>query len=135
MSRFLVGDAVVWTSQAQGYSRQKQGVIVSVVAPNERPDRNFFPDLYKGSGCGFGRDHESYVVRVKNRHYWPRASSLVKAGPTTEQRLAARLARIAQIIESADHRAMAADGPVTKTRDEMTDDEFRQIYQLAKGGA
>jgi hypothetical protein len=28
---------------------------------------------------------------------------------------------------------MAADGPVTNTRDEMTDEELRRIYRLAGG--
>jgi hypothetical protein len=42
-----------------------------------------------------------------------------------------RLLRIARIIETVDNRAMAADGPVTPTRHEMTDDEMRQIYALA----
>lgn len=44
-----------------------------------------------------------------------------------------RLARIANIIESVDHRAMAADGPVTPTLAEMTQDEISSIYALAKG--
>ena len=46
-----------------------------------------------------------------------------------------RLGSIARIIESVDNRAMAADGPVTKTRLEMTDDEMRRIYALATGKA
>lgn len=46
---------------------------------------------------------------------------------------ASRLAEIAAIIEHVDSRCMAADGPVTKTRHEITDDELRRIYRLAKG--
>lgn len=45
-----------------------------------------------------------------------------------------RLDLIAQIIERVDHRAMAADGDVTPTRHEMTDQEMRDIYRLADGG-
>lgn len=42
-----------------------------------------------------------------------------------------RLDRIADIIEDVDLRCMATDGPVTKTRNEITDDEIREIYKLA----
>lgn len=48
--------------------------------------------------------------------------------------LRARLQAIAEIIENVDHRAMAADGPVTPTKDEITADELRQIYNIANGG-
>lgn len=80
MKSFKVGETVQWTSQAQGYSKSKEGVVVAIVPAGERPDREAFLDLYKGAGCGFGRDHESYVVRVKNKHYWPRVSALQSKG-------------------------------------------------------
>ena len=44
-----------------------------------------------------------------------------------------RLKEIASIIEAVDNRCMAADGPVTPTRLEMTDEELRHIYALATG--
>lgn len=44
-----------------------------------------------------------------------------------------RLQQIAQIIEKVDYRASFADGPVAKTQHEISDEEFRQIYRLAKG--
>lgn len=44
-----------------------------------------------------------------------------------------RLNEIAQILEWVDNRCMAADGPVTLTKDEITTEELRRIYQLAKG--
>lgn len=43
-----------------------------------------------------------------------------------------RLDKIAIIIEIVDNRCMAADGPVENTRLEMTDQEMRKIYKLAK---
>ena len=43
----------------------------------------------------------------------------------------ARLDRIAAIIETVDHRCMAADGPVTPTLQEMTQKEMTEIYSLA----
>jgi len=42
---------------------------------------------------------------------------------------------IKEIIEDVDHRAMAADGPVTPTRQEMTDREMRNIYEAAIFGS
>lgn len=44
-----------------------------------------------------------------------------------------RLARIAEIIEQVDVRAMASDGPVSPTMQVMTQDEISAIYALAKG--
>lgn len=44
-----------------------------------------------------------------------------------------RLDAIKAIIDSVENRCMAADGPVTKTRHEMTDEELRRIYRLASG--
>lgn len=81
--RFVVGAMVKWVSQAQGVAKEKIGLVVEVVAAGGRPNRVAFPDLHKG-GCGFARDHESYVVRVdvgktpgrSMRHYWPRVSAL-----------------------------------------------------------
>ena len=43
------------------------------------------------------------------------------------------LARIAEIIETVDNRAMAADGPVTPTLQEMEPAEMLEIYRLATG--
>lgn len=48
------------------------------------------------------------------------------------EELIRRLRRIAQIIEDVDNRCLAADGPVTPTLQEMTVDEMREIYGLAK---
>jgi len=45
----------------------------------------------------------------------------------------ARLRRIAEIIETVDGRCLAADGPVTATLNEMTQQEISEIYELAKG--
>lgn len=48
---------------------------------------------------------------------------------TSEQRLTA----IAELIEAVVDRCLADDGPVGDTRTEMTADEMRYIYKLAKG--
>lgn len=70
------GDRVSWQSQSQGYHKVKEGVIVAVIPAGCRPSDVVFPSLYKGAGPGYGRDHESYVVKVGSRFYWPRAKAL-----------------------------------------------------------
>lgn len=42
-----------------------------------------------------------------------------------------RLKEIAAIIYAVDERCLAADGPVTKTLNEMTQQEISRIYKLA----
>lgn len=46
-----------------------------------------------------------------------------------------RLFRIAEILENVDRRCEVADGPVTKTQEEITAAEMLEIYRLAKGKA
>ena len=43
-----------------------------------------------------------------------------------------RLNMIAEILEWVDNRCMAVDGPVTLTKDEITTEELKTIYRLAK---
>jgi hypothetical protein len=76
---FVLSDQVTWTSQSQGYQKTKAGEIVEVVAPGAYPDRTRFIALYRGSGVGMPRDHESYVVQVGRQFYWPRANQLRRA--------------------------------------------------------
>lgn len=80
MSQFQLGDAVKWSSQAQGYRKEKHGTVVQIVEAGHRPDRERFLSLYRGSGCGFGRRALSYVVQVGSKFYWPRESSIVADG-------------------------------------------------------
>jgi hypothetical protein len=75
--KFNLGAMVKWTSQAGGCTVDKVGEVQEVVPAGKKPDRARFPTLYKGSGIGLKRDHESYVVRVNGRGvYWPRVSHL-----------------------------------------------------------
>jgi hypothetical protein len=76
MKRFELGEIVSWRSQAQGFDKVKTGEVVEVLMPGMRPDRERFPDLYRGPGVGLGRDHISYVVQVGRKHYWPRVKHL-----------------------------------------------------------
>jgi hypothetical protein len=84
---FKLNDTVTWTSQAQGFSKTKEGIVAEVVAPNEMPTREKFLHLYKNAGVGFPRNHESYVIMVKNTPYWPHANKLklVKKAPEWEE--------------------------------------------------
>jgi pyruvoyl-dependent arginine decarboxylase (PvlArgDC) len=79
MANFLkLGDRVRWVSQSQGYRKAKEGEIVEVVPAGFSPNRDAFPQLYQGMGVGFPRNHDSYVVLVGKKPYWPRASLLEK---------------------------------------------------------
>lgn len=44
-------------------------------------------------------------------------------------KLAEACLKVKGIIESVENRCMAADGPVTPTRQEITDAELRDIYE------
>lgn len=89
MSKFKVGQTVKWSSSAGGSTKEKQGKVVVIVCPGKYPTAHRlecdFPDCSVGStlGGGYGRDHESYLVKVpgptpkaKPRLYWPRVSAL-----------------------------------------------------------
>jgi len=69
-------DTVHWTSQSQGFKKTKSGVVVEIVPPKTYPNKNRFPQLYKGGSIGSRRNHESYVVMVGNQPYWPRVTHL-----------------------------------------------------------
>lgn len=77
--RITHGTTVRWTSGAAGTMAEKIGIVVEVVPAGKYPDRAF-TSLYKSSGIGRHRDHESYVVAVKRKtsekYYWPRVVTL-----------------------------------------------------------
>jgi hypothetical protein len=76
-----LGTVVEWTSQSQGSSKTKRGVIVAVVQGDQLPNREEYPQLYTGAGLGSWRHHESYVVQVGKKYYWPRVSALKEVKP------------------------------------------------------
>ena len=87
--KFKLGDKVKWSSQAQGFWREKQGKVVEVVAPGRQPNRKRFEKLYRDSGCGWVRAVESYVVNTAQpnrapKYYWPVASLLSLSITNTE---------------------------------------------------
>lgn len=74
--KFHINQRVRWTSQAGGSTKTKSGIVVHVVNAGCVPPRENFPSLHRSSGVGLPRDHESYVVRVGTKVYWPRVSGL-----------------------------------------------------------
>ena len=147
---FSIGEQVVWSSQAQGHSKQKSGEVVAYVPPNERPCHVSFPDLYKSAGVGWGRSIESYVVRVGTKHYWPITKKLRRAGPSeleqanerirqlTEQR-AALLEALAGLVSAVswerhgECRSPGWPGPPPKVTDAL--EEARAAIALVQGDA
>lgn len=75
---FKVGDSVVWTSQAQGYTKAKHGVIVAMVPAGRSPIFSLPPGNSFSNAPGLARNHESYLVQVGSKVglYWPRVSAL-----------------------------------------------------------
>lgn len=79
-----LGDKVEWTSQAGGVVAMKMGNIVLVI-PANTPLQN---EMLRNSDLGLqelrwefsdpskSRSHESYLVQVEDRLYWPRVSGL-----------------------------------------------------------
>lgn len=69
---FKKGNKVKWTSQSAGHTKTKEGIISEVV-PAGSPPIGYKPN---GGPAGCARNHESYVVTVGKRTYWPRVSQL-----------------------------------------------------------
>ena len=82
MSTFKKGDKVKWESQSGGHTKQKVGIVISAVKPNQNQNNQ----------CPFGynnrrfvdstpRDHRSYLVRIGRscQLNWPLVKHLRKA--------------------------------------------------------
>jgi hypothetical protein len=63
----------------------------------------------------------------------PSVSQLLADVTVENQKMRTAIERAIRIIEDADGRAVAADGPVNHVRDEMTDVEWRRLYRTLKG--
>lgn len=89
LGRFKLGDCVAW--QARNTTPKHTGKIVEVVpygmypscCPNERDIRQKRKLEKKDAvwknllGCGYYREHESYVVEdVQGKRWWPRVGNL-----------------------------------------------------------
>jgi hypothetical protein len=77
-----------------------------------------------------------WLRKLALRKPFPHASVALIAwreAVTKKQKAEEALLRIKQIIEGVDARAMAADGPVTPTDEEIQLIEIQKIYALASG--
>lgn len=80
---FKTGDKVKWISSSNGTEKEKRGVIEAVIPAGGRPTEE---QRREADAYGYGRNHESYLVRVpgktersKGKLYWPLANKLKKA--------------------------------------------------------
>lgn len=77
---FKVGDKVEWVSQSAGFTTRKQGEVVAIVPAGRSPGLGFLERFnlqkYRCMFDGLFRDHESYLILVKTKLYWPRVRYL-----------------------------------------------------------
>lgn len=67
--KLALNDVVTWSSSGGGVTTQKTGSVVAVLAPGQLPDKSFGINVRPTVK---GRNHESYVIKVKNdKFYWP----------------------------------------------------------------
>jgi len=86
--KFKLNQRVAWVSQSSGTRKEKHGTVIRIVAAGEEPlDQHLVPEFggapsrwdawsMPGSGFGLPRNHESYLVEVregkrKPKLYWP----------------------------------------------------------------
>jgi len=72
MRKLKVGSKVTWKSQSRGYYTIKEGTIIAVVPAGEWATKYGYKP--NGGPPGVPRNHETYVVQVGNRTYWPMVS-------------------------------------------------------------
>lgn len=70
--------------------------------------------------------NEHFEMGKEHGRTMPEADAMTTQAP--DATVEALLDRAITIIETADNRAMAADGPVGHVRDEMSDKEWRDLY-------
>ena len=77
-SKFRVGDRVIWTSQSQGFTKTKTGIIVAVVPGGVDPIKVVPAGMKIMPLHGFARNYESYLVQVAGSKtlYWPLVNNL-----------------------------------------------------------
>lgn len=77
-SKFRVGDRVIWTSQSQGFTTTKTGIIVAVVPGGVDPIKVVPAGMKIMPLHGVARNYESYLVQVGGSKtlYWPLVKNL-----------------------------------------------------------
>ena len=76
--KFKLNQRVAWVSQSNGTSKEKHGTVIRIVPAGEDPLAEV---CMPGGGFGQARNHESYLVEVregkwKPKLYWPRVARL-----------------------------------------------------------
>lgn len=89
MENFKVGDTVQWASSANGYWKEKKGIVESVIPAGGNPQiyATRVAEKYgrRTPHLGYPRDHVSYIVRVPSKtggvgkFYRPHVALLEKA--------------------------------------------------------
>lgn len=83
--KFELHQKVAWVSQSNGTRKEKHGKVIRIVPTGQDPLGGFtaWGDTHSMPGGGFGnpRNHESYLVEVregkrKPKLYWPRVAAL-----------------------------------------------------------
>ena len=78
-SGFEIGDTVEWESQSGGKIRRKVGTIIKIVPADTVQHMGIdFPEDLLCMFDGMSRIHESYLVQVGRKIYWPRVKWLKK---------------------------------------------------------
>ena len=76
MENFKVGDTVQWASSANGFWKEKKGIVESVIPAGGNPQiyATRVAEKYgrKAPHLGYPRDHVSYIVRVPSKNWWRR---------------------------------------------------------------
>lgn len=76
---FKKGDRVRWSSQAGGVEKTKEGEVVYVLGEGKNIGRSVPVEMFPhGTALYSARRHESYVVKVGSKFYWPLVKYLVK---------------------------------------------------------
>lgn len=89
---FQEGDTVCWQSAAGGSLTTKTGRVLKRVPAGRRTqsldiDFNAFVGLGSTLGGGIPRPHDSYLIAVGNRLYWPRVAHLRHALSPSDEAL------------------------------------------------
>jgi hypothetical protein len=90
-------------------------------------------DAAKSFARGDDASMDLIMCAVRELRALPKLEDIARDNGDSAAMFRARLLSIKEIIDGIENRCMAADGPVTNTRDEMTDEELRRIYRLAGG--
>ncbi len=138
--QFKLNDCVEWTSQAGGSSKHKRGTVVAIVPAGKLP-REVFDGKIDAGTCS-ARNHESYVVHVGFKWYWPHASKLsidgskrLEEGAPDADRIIRHLADFCESVRGVSFDSLKPDdGYDGATEDQTLADTIRAYLKKVDGG-